>query len=290
MRLPRLLALLSLAALAAGCNDSVAPTLDTGRPFTMWGVLDPTESLQGIRVVPIGLVLDESGSTPPLDARVESVDVATGERVAWRDSLVRFASGATGHVFVASFQPRYDALYEVTATRSDGAASRVRVRTPPAVEPIALEVTSANVLPVLFTQAPSLNIVHVTYVVQMAGCGYDQATFDVPIDGGTYPFDYGWRVDLPLGTLAARLRSHFETQSAMALVSAKVEGFVSNTEWRPIFGTPYDPEILVEPGTIENVENGFGFVGAGFTTSVLWRQDPEEALFGFTTPAVLGCL
>lgn len=282
------LLLIALAAVG-GCSESVPPTLDTGRPFTLWGVLNPTEDLQGIRVVPIGLVLEEGGpSAEPLDAVVESVDLETGARVTWRDSVITFAGGDVGHVFVADFRPRFDAPYEVTATRSDGAVSRVRVRTPPAVEALPLELGPVTfILPVLWTQAPSLNVVRVTYAFQYAGCAFGRETFDVVPPA--YPFEFGWRVDLPLADAAGRLRGRLGTNEQLALVSVTVDAFVSNTEWRPIFGTPYDPEIYVEPGTLENVENGFGFVGAGFIAPVEWRPEPDVTITGFTTSQSLGC-
>jgi hypothetical protein len=45
--------------------------------------------------------------------------------------------------------------------------------------------------------------------------------------------------------------------------AARARILAGNEEWVSPIGT-FDPEILVEPGFFSNVENGFGFVGAGY--------------------------
>ena len=34
--------------------------------------------------------------------------------------------------------------------------------------------------------------------------------------------------------------------------------------------------MLIEPGTLSNVTNGFGFVGSAYTLSVSWAPTPDE--------------
>ena len=43
----------------------------------------------------------------------------------------------------------------------------------------------------------------------------------------------------------------------------------ANAEWDPPGGV-FDADVLVQPGTLSNVENGFGFVGAGYRLSSTW--------------------
>ena len=50
---------------------------------------------------------------------------------------------------------------------------------------------------------------------------------------------------------------------------------IGNEEWVSPVGL-FDPDVLVEPGTLSNISNGFGFFGAGYTESVTW--DPSNLL------------
>ena len=60
----------------------------------------------------------------------------------------------------------------------------------------------------------------------------------------------------------------------LRLLEIELIVLVTNAEWVPPTGV-YDAELLVEPGTFSNVENGFGFVGAGYPASFRW--EPSES-------------
>ncbi|MDX1420051.1 MAG: hypothetical protein R3181_08800 [Rubricoccaceae bacterium] len=289
-RSSRGLALLALLALGlAACDDaSVEPVLDTGRPFTLWGALDPRADLQGLRVIPIRLQLDaEEGG--PAEAVVTVEDLGTGEVLTLRDSLVRFSSGLTGSVYVGDFRPAYEGRYRVTATRDDGAASTAVVEVPPLTEPVVFlpqTIPGDVVSSVLWPEAPRVNAVTVTYLGRRADCSTDPVTLVLDEDE-VLPAKIGWEVRLPLRLQREAVLAGLGTDRA-TILSVTLRGLVTDAEWAAPFGFSFDDEVLTEPTTLTNVENGFGFVGAGYATEVEWRLDDETLQSAGYQPQAFG--
>lgn len=260
--------LLTLAALlATGCADSVSPTGDVGRPYTLYGVLDPEATEQSIRVVPFAPDLNPRPQDT-IDAVVTSTNLNTGEVIVWEDSLVNFGSRGFGHVFTASFQPVYTHTYRIEVERSDGALSSVEVAVPPFVEPFA-EGSVSNltnvVLSSIWPGAPRVNQVEVIYTVEDA----DDVRYEVilPTSRPAEPFEFGWRIKTNLTMDAAAIFSQLAPASNFALRETRMRVLVSDRTWRPPGGV-YDPEVLVDPNAFTNVTNGFGFVGSGYFVEV----------------------
>ena len=257
--------LLPLVVLFVGCEESVEPTLNTGRPFTLYGVLDPAAAEQALRVVPIELDLTPE-SPDPIDASVRSIDVRDEEAQAWRDSLVQLSGGRYIHVFTADFQPEYGTTYLFEVERSDGAMTTAFVTVPSLVEPVlggAVTSGSDIRLPILWPGAPRLNDLSITYTVRDRDC--DPAapqTVTLPLGGEATRVEFGWTADIPFRTHAEAVFDVLETRN-LELWEAEVRVLVSNEDWVPPGGV-FDPEVLVDPTVLTNVTNGFGFVGAGY--------------------------
>ena len=63
---------------------------------------------------------------------------------------------------------------------------------------------------------------------------------------------------------------------------------VADATWTPPGGR-FDFEVLSQPGAFSNVDNGFGFYGAGYTASVRWFPSPEvRQELGFILAAPCG--
>lgn len=252
--------------LLAGCEDSVAPVSDAGRPFTLYGVLDPTQPRQALRVVAFR---GELASEEPLelDAEVTSVDLEAGEAIVWEDSVLSFGGGRIGHVFHAEFRAAYGHAYRIEVRRSDGAVSSAEVTVPPLVEPLPLEAerTGAIVLASLWPGAPELNEARVTYVVQDGEC--DVHSVSVPASLPAKPFEFGWRAETDLVKDAEAVFAALAPASSLRLRGVRMGAQVASTNWYPPGGV-FDPEVLVDPLAFTNVHNGFGFVGAGYTLEV----------------------
>jgi hypothetical protein len=58
-------------------------------------------------------------------------------------------------------------------------------------------------------------------------------------------------------------RGIFNQRFGIILIEMRVEMLAVNEAWDPP-GGEFDAELLVQPGTMSNVEDGFGFVGAGY--------------------------
>jgi hypothetical protein len=276
-----------LVATAAGCAEDVATPPPSGAAFTLWGALDPESTTQAIRVIAVTTVIEDQPG--PLDATVTSTDLRDGAVTTWRDSIVTFSNGTTGHVFVADLDVDYNGVYRVEVTRSDGAAATAIVTVPPLVE--AFLETDEGGSPeegALWPGVPQLNAPAVTAVIQDAGCAVSSATvpFTAIANALAEPIELGWRTQFSLARLREELPTHLANGAVLQL---RLDAEVASVEWR--FPTDdFDPEILIEPGAFTNVEGGFGFVGAAYPAELVWVPDPratERAGFqnvGFCNP------
>ncbi len=275
------LGLLALAVM--GCEDTVAPTGDAGRPFTLYAVLDPMADVQALRVSTFRETLDVPEGDV-IDAEVESMDLNTGEAMPWADSLVSFGDGRVGHVFRARFRPVHGHRYRIEVRRSDGAVSSAEVVIPPLVEPLPLSpvVGSAIVLRSLWPGVPELNEPTAIYEVEDAACVTRFVA--VPVSRPAEPFEFGWRLGTDLLRDAPRVFAELAPVSNLALIGVRLSAVVSDPGWYPPGGV-FDPEVLVDPNAFTNVRNGFGFVGAGYTLSLPVDVDPTfRTRAGFRAP------
>ncbi|MEP0548063.1 MAG: hypothetical protein ABJF88_14100 [Rhodothermales bacterium] len=261
----RALIVLLLATMAlAACDEAVEPTLGEERPFTLLGQLDAEADTQAVRVVPIAPTIDTL-DPDAIDAAVTSTTLQSGEVRVWRDSLVQYADGSQGHVFFAPFRAGYEEAYRLDVTRSDGEAATVTVTVPPLtdVDSLAREGAFSDPRYVVGVQdAPRLSGVQARYefvgdVPRFQVVRHSELVERVP---------GGWRVAIPFVADVQRLIAASEL-GEVGLRSFEVSVFVSNEEWNvDAAGGAFDPEVLVQPGTLSNVENGFGFFGAGYRT------------------------
>ncbi|HET6567454.1 MAG TPA: hypothetical protein VFG50_05775 [Rhodothermales bacterium] len=283
--------------LLCGCETGVNPYVGDSKPFTLWGYMDASADTQKVRVFTVEqrIGLDRSG---PIDAHVTSVDLDTGERREWKDSLVAFPGLGNGHVFWSAFRAQHGHRYRLEVKRSDGAASSVRVKVPSVADvqfnpeaisyqlPVRIKgdvpnlvgleviyegvpVYPANPYPVGTKAPPSLVVpVHVSYA--------DRVTRDGP--------DWAFRIDMKEDFIA--VASEYQRDclpKLIVLARAKLRFLSADSSWAPPDGD-FDPDKLVEPTTFTNVENGYGFFGAGQTVSVSWvpPQSVQE-MSGYAT-------
>ena len=274
-----LCALLLAMVSTMGCEESVDPVLGTERAYTVYGFFNARADTQAMRIFAIegSLALTRP---EPLGARVISIDRQTGTEQVWQDSVTRFVSGRFGHVYWSAFRADFEHTYRLEATRPDGAVTRAEVTVPPLSEPLLLPPTVADrfvFLPVLWPHAPRLNDIRVRYRILCDTVGRD-FEFDYPLDqeqvsGGsvvTVQFSNDVRQIFQdvLGKCPVE-DLHAEAVEVLVLVS--------NAEWVPPTGV-YDAELLVEPGTFTNVDNGFGFVGAGYPATFRYEIPDSIAI------------
>lgn len=297
--MPRFLlaVLVGAAVLTAGCETAVDATLETDRAFSLYGVLQPEGDTQWVRVYPIEAQLTPTPNAP-LDATVTSTLLETGAQHAWRDSVIQEPSGDRAHVFWRPFQAAYGGTYQIEATGPRGRTA-VRVDVPARAELVQqpTEVRSSGVfVPVLVNSAvPRLLEVEVEYFFQ-----YDSTAVDgrAPTLRATRSYadaprrtDAGWIIPINLVRDFLILREQLDNADlwnprfGLVMNNMTLRMAVVNAAWDPPDGT-FDPDVLVQPGTMSNVENGFGFVGAGYRLEDTWIPDSETlTTAGWTDPA-----
>lgn len=222
----RVAALLLTVLLAAGCDDGFNPFVEDERAFALYGLLDARRDTQFVRVQDLQAPRD----TVPdrLAARVTTTDLASGQTVEWRDSLVVLEDGSRRHLFFAPFRVEAARAYRLEArTEAGGAASAATVAVP--VRPEVVEeppVSGNNVV----TQALVLLGVEeapvegaVTYRAQHVETG-DTARVEVPYRA--VRVSEGQRFLVELSRDADRMRLALgvplEDSTSVALVEARL--------------------------------------------------------------------
>lgn len=277
-----------------GCDSSVDPFIGTDLPFTIWGQFNPKSETQTVRVFLIedGLRLIEPDA---IDAVVTSTNIGTGQTRVWRDSVIQLPDNDFRHVYWSGFRAEYGETYRLEVGRADGRLSHATVRVP---EPVSLTLQEPNLnlvaqvkLPVLIEGAPpSLPRIDVVYDTQTVP---DETaptprplTVTINYDGRAAPAPGGFLVEVDLREDFRTIQLVYDdadlSSSLIELMDIQLRVHVGNEEWVSPAGV-FDPDFLVEPGVLSNVENGFGFVGAGYIEEINWL--PEAILIeraGFT--------
>lgn len=281
-----------------GCDEDVIAVVGTGRPYSLYGVLSPQLDSQWVRVFPVEDLLEPAPSGS-LGAQFMSVDLQSGEQFVWRDSLIVDPFGQAAHVFWAPFRAEYQHQYRLTVKNASGDETAVEVTVPSRTEIVLGE---ATIVPSIVRQrvhiegnAPRLLRIEVIYTVGYKPSGQLEEADEVSIayDGAQEPTSNGWVIPIELDddfrevseTLGRRLRGPIDREYGLVLTSMILRLIVANEEWNPPGGT-FDLDVLIQPDAMTNVENGFGFVGAGYRLEATWL--PSEELIdaaGFRVPS-----
>lgn len=294
-----LIGILAAVGLVSGCDESVNPIIGSEYPFTIWGFMNSGADTQYVRVFPISdeLALDSSAS---IDARVFSTNITTGERFEWNYKTVRFDTLGTGHVFWSPFRAEFEYEYRLEVVRSDGESSSATVTVPPAVEFEINEYSQGVTIPIrIVGDIPNLVGPKVTYhgINVPPSSAWPPGTPVHPpvLHSVTIPYDDeldstpdGWRLTINMVADTAAVRGDFRTNCLITspiysapnvwLRSMEFTVVIADSSWHPPGGV-FDPDVLAVPGTMSNVENGYGFYGAGQGIRHEWAPTPESREF-----------
>ena len=274
--------ILVLSFISMGCEEEVNPFIGTDLPFTMWGQINPTADTQAVRIFTIDPVLD---LIPPedLDASVTVFELDTGQTFQLSDSLIALPGDDYRHVFWSVFDVQYGNTYRLEVERSDGSVSRSEeIKVPSPIEIVQVPPNETAVrdieIPVLITgNPPSIPRVDVTHLTQSINSdGAVIATNEVVISytGKVEETPEGMLLNIQLSDDFAIIREDYAEKEIpngfICSNAVRVDIHVGNESWKsPV--EIFDPNILVEPGTFSNIENGFGYFGAGFIQSEQWE-------------------
>ena len=120
------------------------------------------------------------------------------------------------------------------------------------------------ITPVLWRRAPNLINIRVRYVSNVGIYDVDYGVNQHLVEEGQIVL-VEFRADTRVILRDGFLQGITDVELYLVVISA----VVTNNEWVPPGGV-FNANAFVEPGTFSNVENGFGFVGAGYDTSVEW--------------------
>ena len=257
-----------------GCEDTVSPLIGEERPYTIFGYLDPTTSSQVIRVIPIAETIQEVDLVE-VNAEVRTTHQETGEVIIWQRSPVLFADSSSGVVFRATFTPEYEATYRLEVENENGEIASA-VTTVPAEVNISSLTTGNQFRPGIFIEGDFPNMVQAAIdyeaiALQPAISSQEDVTLPVLVSykGEQDRSEGGWEIRTDLRDDFEIVREELEgiciTTPFFTVRSAAFRSFVGDEAWVPPGdAVEFDPNVLVQPGTFSNIENGFGFFGSGY--------------------------
>ena len=298
-RVSLVLALLcGLFAVTAGCDESVDAIVGSDVPFTVWGFLDAAADTQYVRVFEIidTLIPDvERG----IDARVSSMNLTTGERREWTYEAVLFDSLITGHFFWSPFRAQHEHRYRLEVVRSDGEMSGVEVLVPPYVD-FEVQADLDNTLVPVQIRGEVPNLVGLRVVYHAVNVPPAQAwpsgtpvapPVQLPVivsyDDLVERIPSGWRFAIDMERdfdivqrvyrINCLISDPEESAPDVWLRKMQFSALVADSAWAPP-GDVFDPNVLSVPGTFSNIENGYGFFGAGMAIGRVWTPSTETSL------------
>ena len=264
----------------AGCEEDVAGATGVDEPFSLYGILNPRLTTQTVLVAPIeDLLVPESGET--LDAVVLSTDLENGKTYTWRDSVVANATGQLDHIYWADFTPRYGSRHRMEVTRSDGTRSIANVEVPVEVR-VEEKDASTRDLTVTITGASDFALVRLDAIYSVRFYTIFNPDMLCNVPQKHYAFSYknktaienGWQVDVDLKIHYETMRSYYHidtgiefrnpSSDGLALMSLGLFVTVGSSDWEPPGEDLSALRVLVRPGTLSNVENGYGLVVGGY--------------------------
>ena len=265
----------------SGCETEVNPFIGTEFPYTVWGIVNPKADTQAVRVFTIDDIL-KLIPADPLDATVAVIDIDGGRRYMLEDSTIQLPNGDFRHIFWSDFDVEFGNRYRVEVERSDGlmtVSEDVQVPSPAAIQVLEpnLNAISEILLPLEIQgdppSMPRIDAYYDTYAVSSEGVARESNPVSVDYSGKPIFRDGVWQLSIDLRQDFLTIREDFndkEIGGVICVSDIRVDVHVANAEWASPTGE-FDPNFLVEPGTLSNIENGFGFFGAGYVESVTWE-------------------
>ncbi len=274
------------ALTALGCEEDVVGVLGTNHPFTLYGVFTPGPDTQWVRVFSITERL-ELIEPEPLDAEFKSFNLTTGQTHTWQDLITQDERGRYSHLYWAPFAVQYGETHRIEVARSDGEVSSVVVKIPEQSDLVEQEpeLNFRRVRQPVLVEGATDRLIQVEVIYSLINSPNAQSTTPEVLlvyDGRERMTPDGWIIDIELSDDIQVLREELAKTGnwfpsfGVGLTSMTLRLMLVDDAWNPPDGN-FDPEVLVQPGTLSNVENGFGFLGAGYRLETTWRP-PSDAL------------
>ncbi len=284
------LLLVIAAVVGTGCEEAVYPIIETDRRYSVYGTLDMNSDRQMVRVIPIRETI--FGDPGELNVEVRSIDLQNGKEYAWRDSVVTFPDGLVGHVFVT--QKRIESLhrYRLEILEPDG-------------EVVTWAETTVPLRPRATVARPTVATSPQGYVAlqRLQWADLPKYPFEVTYWYRFFSYRGNRFVDVAMPHVPGNAKSLDVANAWDFVVDLVADRSVLDEEYPQWRGDPlagigmtvtllddafvppggkFDREVLSEPGTFNNVEGGFGFVGSVGRFSAEWvLPDSTARVLGY---------
>lgn len=290
---PGLLFLL-VALVLSGCEETfLDPFENDKRYFTVYGFLDPLETRQTIRVVPVSRFPEDiqapNENNSFIDARVYTRDLTDSTSTLWQHELARLNDGSYVHLYHADFLVKAGHTYRLDIIRNDDKMASATTTVPKAPSdkfvlasgPVVRADSSVTQV-ISLPGIPALWDLRAVY--QVEGSGYKDRTFvDYPTPDAPGP-DGLWQYELNItadqDSIIARARRYMQDQTVgtfpVTLTALGVQFRIIDQAWFPMF-TEQDMVKLSQPGYASNVINGYGVFGSLGLHSEEWDVSPQVA-------------
>ena len=262
----------------------ISPFDNQGRYYTIYGFIDEAKNFEpgaehAVRVIALSRFPERiltPTSEAAIDAFVTSTDVRTGETNIWDHALEELSDGTYGHIFRMRFFVRAGRTYRLEVRRSDAITASAETTVPRLPESIpqlkAIQVSPDSVLTqeVYLPDLASPWEILVIYRVAFPDISFPDILRLVGVRlpygrSGERTDDGGWRFTINLSEDAPRVRESIARtngyEGPLDLTAMGLQIKILDTNWDPPEGV-FDPEVLAQPGTLSNVENGYGFWGS----------------------------
>ena len=282
-------ALLVLLLAGSSCQEEVSTAPGTDIPFSLYGVLNPEADTQWIRVYEVNNERLTPAHPAPLRADFTSTLLETSVTRTWQDSVMQLDNGTFGHFFWAAFRPDYNKTYRLVLRGSDERTSQVRLHVPVRVAtalraPYVVDAgeNAGVILPLSIDGAAArLYRPEATYLVRYGTFPEDVARLSLPYPDRPEQTNNGWLFEVNVSedyhTILRDLMSRqlYHSACGIKLLRVTLTVRIVNEGWMlPDFVTNVNQ--VAQPGVFSNVENGFGFVGSGYSEQARW--DPSEEI------------
>ncbi len=278
--IPLLLCAVLLSLFLGACEESVNPILESNQQFTLFGTLDMELDTQYVRVIPIRPTL-AGAVREPLKVTFTSTDLVAGDVITWRDSLVNFSDGSFGHVFYSPLLLRPGHTYRIEVRTPDsGVVTSAETTVPAEPQPVVMPESVQFILTTQLRASQQIlwqGIAKQPYRIEqwyrfftIANFGFQDIRLPyVPINGPAEGQADTWEITLNLVRDRDTMETFIELNPSTSLAGLGLRLTLLDGAFVPPGGA-FDLEVLAQPGTLSNVENGFGFVGSVGRFSVEW--------------------
>lgn len=250
----------------SGCNQSFEPLESNNELFfSMYGYLDASADTQWVHITPIREQVDLLNDGENIRVTIENLN--TGQEVVMNDSL--FQQGRNFLNYWTDEPLENSQTYRLSAQLESGEESHVTVQTPAELPtPIVAVLTQPGAPPeyyVLVDKIVNLADIQVRYYVRLAATDFETVrTFTFPYRNEAeeleeFPGYYTVEIDPDAELNEIERQLLLPPEGEFEVVYRQVFVASSSTEWDEEIER-LDDVIYALPQTLNNIENGLGYV------------------------------